>query len=91
MAPSLHFEDDAFISYGHIDNERLEDEERGWVDNLHARLEVKLGELLGYRPQVWRDKRLPHNAYFAGELKNRGRDAERKEIGPRQTTRAARA
>jgi hypothetical protein len=71
MTPSLHFEDDAFISYRHIDNERLEDEESGWVDNLHKRLEYRLGELLGYTPQVWRDTRLPRGVYFAGELKNR--------------------
>lgn len=71
MFPMQHFEDDAFISYGHIDNERLEDEESGWVDNLHKRLEFRLGELLGYRPRVWRDPRLPGSAYFADELGER--------------------
>jgi hypothetical protein len=71
MSTSLSFEDDAFISYGHIDNSHLEDEGRGWVDNLHERLEYRLGELLGYRPRVWRDPRLPGNVYFAAELEDR--------------------
>ena len=71
MSTSPRFEDDAFISYGHIDNTHLEDEERGWVDNLHERLEYRLGELLGYRPRVWRDPRLPGNVYFAAELEDR--------------------
>jgi hypothetical protein len=71
MNPNPSFEDDAFISYGHIDNTHLEDEERGWVDNLHERLEYRLGELLGYRPRVWRDPRLPGNCYFAAELGDR--------------------
>jgi hypothetical protein len=64
-------EDEAFISYGHIDNTPIEDEESGWVDNLHKRLEFRLGELLGYKPQVWRDTRLPRSVYFAGELGER--------------------
>jgi hypothetical protein len=71
MSTSPRFEDDAFISYGHIDNSHLEDEEKGWVDNLHERLEFRLGELLGYRPRVWRDPRLPGNVYFAAELEDR--------------------
>jgi hypothetical protein len=71
MSTSPSFEDDAFVSYGHIDNSHLEDEERGWVDNLHERLEYRLGELLGYRPRVWRDPRLPGNVYFAAELEDR--------------------
>jgi hypothetical protein len=71
LSTSLSFEDDAFISYGHIDNSHLEDEGRGWVDNLHERLEYRLGELLGYRPRVWRDPRLPGNVYFAAELEER--------------------
>ena len=71
MSTGPRFEDDALISYGHIDNQPLEDEERGWVDNLHERLEYRLGELLGHRPRIWRDPRLPGNVYFANELADR--------------------
>jgi hypothetical protein len=71
MTTGPRFEEDALISYGHIDNKPLEDEERGWVDNLHERLEYRLGELLGHRPRIWRDPRLPGNVYFADTLADR--------------------
>src|SRR2546423_14134869 len=70
MSTSPHFEDDAFISYGHIDNQHVEDE-KGWIDNLHERLERRLGELLGHPPKIWRDPRLPGNVYFADVLGDR--------------------
>lgn len=67
----MSFEDDVFISYRHLDNQLKDDKSKGWVDNFHERLEYKLAELLGYEPKVWRDTRLPGNAYIAGHLQQR--------------------
>ncbi|MET0649803.1 MAG: TIR domain-containing protein [Pyrinomonadaceae bacterium] len=68
MSTAGQFDDDAFISYGSIDNERIEEKDKGWVDNFHDRLEKRLAERLGYRPKVWRDKRMPGNVYFVDHL-----------------------
>jgi hypothetical protein len=63
--------DDVFISYRHLDNELLDEEGKGWIDNFHERFESVLGEALGYEPHIWRDPRLPGNAYFADVLEER--------------------
>jgi TIR domain len=65
------FVDDVFISYRHLDNELLDEQGKGWIDNLHERFESVLGEALGYEPKIWRDPRLPGNAYFADVLEER--------------------
>jgi len=49
---------DLFISYAHIDNEFFPGLDKGWIDLLHERLEVRLAQLLGNRPKIWRDKKL---------------------------------
>lgn len=71
MSSTFTFEDDVFISYRHLDNELLDEEGKGWVDNFHERFESVLGEALGYKPRIWRDPRLPGNAYFADVLEDR--------------------
>lgn len=67
----MNFVDDLFISYRHIDNKLKDDQGKGWVDNFHERLEYKLAEILGYEPKIWRDTRLPGNAYIPGHLQQR--------------------
>ncbi len=57
----MKFEDDAFISYAHLDNQALVEGGRGWVANLHRALEIRLGERLGKKPQIWRDPKLRGN------------------------------
>ena len=71
MSSTQTFGDDVFISYRHLDNELLDDQGKGWVDNFHERFESVLGEALGYEPKIWRDPRLPGNAYFADVLEER--------------------
>jgi len=68
--PMSRFAEDAFISYRHLDNEKLEDS-KGWIDNLHERLEKRLAQLLGSKPKIWRDPRIPGNVYFADLLEDR--------------------
>jgi hypothetical protein len=71
MSSAHAFVDDVFISYRHLDNELLDEHGKGWVDNFHERFESVLGEALGYEPTIWRDPRLPGNAYFADVLEER--------------------
>lgn len=67
----MTFMDDVFISYRHLDNELRDEHGKGWIDNFHERFESVLGEALGYEPRIWRDPRLPGNAYFADVLEER--------------------
>lgn len=62
------FEHDLFISYSHIDNERLLDPQHGWIDLLHKRLEIRLKQLLGEKPRIWRDPKLSGNDVFSETL-----------------------
>lgn len=59
------FEDDIFISYAHIDNQPLAEGQRGWITSFHQALEIRLSQLLGDRPEFWRDEaKLRGNDYL---------------------------
>lgn len=64
---------DIFISYAHLDDKPLTEGQKGWITKLHRILEVRLGQLLGEEPQIWRDPKLSGNDVFgqsiAGEFK----------------------
>jgi len=62
------FEGDAFISYAHLDNVELVEGRKGWVANLHRALEIRVGQLLGKSPHIWRDPKLTGNDLFAETL-----------------------
>jgi hypothetical protein len=64
----MHFDGDAFISYAHLDNQELIEGRKGWVANLHRALEIRVGQLLGKPPQIWRDPKLQGNDFFADTL-----------------------
>lgn len=51
----MDFDYDIFISYGHLDNQSYEGEGQGWIDLLFERLSVRLGQVLGFEPIIWRD------------------------------------
>ena len=60
---------DIFISYAHIDNQHYSDVPQGWVDYLQERLEIRLAQLLGHTPHIWRDrKKLRGNLDFQNEI-----------------------
>jgi hypothetical protein len=71
MSPPYTFVDDVFISYRHLDNELLDEQGKGWIDNFHERFESILGEALGYEPKIWRDPRLTGNVDFSDEIKEK--------------------
>jgi hypothetical protein len=52
----MDFAKHLFISYAHIDNDVVPGVPLGWIDHLQAHLEVRLAQLLGERPTIWRDK-----------------------------------
>jgi hypothetical protein len=62
------FENDIFISYAHIDNQPLTKDQEGWIDAFHRALEIRLQELLGDRPKIWRDPKLQGNDVFSDTL-----------------------
>ncbi|HEV7746982.1 MAG TPA: TIR domain-containing protein [Pyrinomonadaceae bacterium] len=51
----MPFTHDIFISYGHLDDVNPFGQQKGWVDLLHERLLVLVGQALGYEPAIWRD------------------------------------
>ena len=67
----MNFEGDAFISYAHMDNVELIEGHRGWVSNLHRALELRVGQLLGKQPNIWRDPKLQGNDFFEETLVER--------------------
>jgi len=67
----MNFEGDAFISYAHLDNVELIEGRKGWVANFHRALEVRVGQLLGKPPHIWRDQKLQGNDVFAEVLVER--------------------
>src|SRR5262245_33242660 len=65
------YENDFLISYAHIDNQALVDGEKGWVSTLHRLLEIRVGQLCGHTPKIWRDPKLQGNYYFADTILQR--------------------
>src|SRR5262249_33642121 len=63
IAPSM-FGNLVFISYAHIDNNHFSGTSSGWIDLLHERLEIRLAQLLGRQPKIWRDRKLAGNDVF---------------------------
>ena len=47
---------DVFISYAHVNDQRIAEEDQGWVTDLHDVLSKKLLEEMRVRPKIWRDE-----------------------------------
>jgi len=60
---------DIFISYAHLDNRSLFQGQPGWITQFHNMLEIRLGQVLGKMPRIWRDdERLQGNDLFDNEI-----------------------
>jgi hypothetical protein len=59
---------DLFISYAHLDNQPISEEHKGWISNFHYSLDVRLSQLLGRKPLIWRDNKLHGNDEFKKEI-----------------------
>ena len=51
------FDFDIFVSYAHLNNQKLSDEDQGWVSDFHKVVHARLWEELGKQPAIWRDER----------------------------------
>jgi len=49
---------DVFVSYAHVDNERVSGSDRGWIDWFFETFNTKLRQLCGPKVQVWRDHKI---------------------------------
>lgn len=64
----MSFDQDAFISYAHIDNEPLTPGQQGWVTQFHTTLQAMLSQRLGENARIWRDEKLNGNDVFTDEI-----------------------
>lgn len=54
----MFFERDLFISYASLDDLSIKKGGHGWVNNFQKALEMRLSQLLGEKPRVWRAPKL---------------------------------
>ncbi|HVZ24658.1 MAG TPA: toll/interleukin-1 receptor domain-containing protein [Sediminibacterium sp.] len=64
----MQFPKDIFISYAHIDDESLIESQKGWITEFHRALEIRLAQLMGRRPVIWRDPALQGNHIFDQQI-----------------------
>lgn len=63
----MGYQNHLFISYAHLDNQPLTEQESGWVTRFHASLAAILGMRLGRKAEVWRDAKIQGNDVFSDE------------------------
>lgn len=71
----MAFSTDVFISYAHLDNQSASPSQEGWISEFERALSLRLGEVWGRPPRIWRDPKLQGNDVFADELDARYREA----------------
>ncbi len=64
----MQFNKDIFISYAHIDDESMVASQKGWITEFHRALDIRLAQLLGRRPNIWRDLSLQGNHIFDQQI-----------------------
>ena len=64
----MQFEKHLFISYAHLDNLPLTEQQQGWVTKFHNSLSAMLSMRLGRKAEIWRDVKLAGNDIFADEI-----------------------
>jgi hypothetical protein len=64
----MAFDKQVFISYAHIDNEPLTENQQGWITRFHTSLSAMLSMRMGRKAEIWRDNKLSGNDIFADEI-----------------------
>lgn len=64
----MKFSKDIFISYAHIDDESLIEDQKGWITDFHRVLSIRLSQLMGRKPIIWRDPELQGNHIFDQQI-----------------------
>ena len=67
----MPFESDLLISYAHLDDQTLSEGQSGWISNLHRLLRIRVGQLLGREPRIWRDPKLQGNDDFGAAIEEK--------------------
>ncbi|HJO08395.1 MAG TPA: toll/interleukin-1 receptor domain-containing protein, partial [Verrucomicrobiota bacterium] len=67
---------DIFISYAHLDDQSLDEDQKGWISKFHRVLEVKLSQLLGESAKIWRDQKLSGSDVFDDKIVNEFKNAQ---------------
>ncbi len=53
----MEFQRNLFISYAHIDNVPLTEQQQGWITRFHSTLSAMLNMRLGRKAEIWRDSK----------------------------------
>ena len=64
----MEFQRNVFISYAHIDNVPLSEQQLGWITRFHNTLMAMLSMRMGRKAEIWRDSKLNGNDIFADEI-----------------------
>ncbi|MGA7461407.1 MAG: toll/interleukin-1 receptor domain-containing protein [Candidatus Korobacteraceae bacterium] len=64
----MEFQRHLFISYAHIDNVPLSEDQQGWITRFHNTLSAMLNMRMGRKAEIWRDSKLQGNDIFADEI-----------------------
>ena len=67
----MQFDSDLLISYAHLDDQALSEGQSGWISNLHRLLRIRIGQLLGREPKIWRDPDLQGNDDFTAAIEQK--------------------
>ena len=67
---------DIFISYAHLDDQALDEDQKGWITKFHRVLQVKLGQLLGEQATIWRDEKLSGSDVYDDKIVNEFKNAK---------------
>ena len=62
------YDNHVFISYAHIDNLPISEEQQGWISRFHQTFAVFLSQRLGSKARIWRDQKLNGNDIFGDEI-----------------------
>jgi len=66
----VKFDTEVFISYAHLDNQGAR-QGHEWISDFHRALAIRVGQLLGKEPEIWRDPKLQGNDVFSDTLLER--------------------
>ncbi len=66
----MNFQHDVFISYAHLDNQPVLEGQKGWIDDFHHALSVRVSQIVGRELDVWRDPKLNGNDMFPQTIKD---------------------
>jgi hypothetical protein len=64
----MNFEQNLFISYAHIDNQPLNQGDKGWITRFHEALGAILSMRIGRSAKIWRDEKLRGSDVFSSEI-----------------------